>query len=136
MHNKARIRLDKFNDNLFALTDPNNYFFQFHPRQPETSNQLLNKFPFIALVPMFVGFLQIKTLKNYKTVLSLLAANLLSLSVLKIYDQQDFILYVPLILITIHGLNIIFKHKNIYVSSFKFIYAAISLIELIRLILI
>jgi len=136
MHNKARIRLDAFNQHLFELIDPGNYFFEFHPRLPDSSNQQLSKFPFIAIVPMLTGFLNIRKIKNYKTILGLIAASLLSLSVLKIYDRHDFILYIPLALIIINGLNIIFKSQNIYTKMFKYIFAAVSLIELVRLILI
>jgi len=136
MHNKVRIRLDKFNQNFFELTDPNNYFFEFHPRQPEISNQALIKYPFIAFVPMLIGFIKIQKIKNYKIILAILVSSIMSLSVLNIYDRHDFILYVPLSTITLHGMNNIFSFKNLYTKIFKYIFTLVCLIELMRLILI
>jgi hypothetical protein len=54
-HNKGRVFFDKFTFNLFALTDPSNYFFGFHPRQVAT-NQNLIKFPFLYFYAVQFSF--------------------------------------------------------------------------------
>src|SRR3972149_9031981 len=61
--NKALIIIDKFNQNFFALTDPNSYFFSNHPREGVVSSQNLIKFPFLGLVFFFFGLFFLKKFK-------------------------------------------------------------------------
>ena len=55
-HNKLKIITDKFIYNFFAITDLNNYFFGFHPRQI-VGNQNISKYPY----PFLVFFLRVST---------------------------------------------------------------------------
>lgn len=120
--NKPRIILDKFTNNFFAIADPNNYFFGFAPRQITVDNQNLKKFPFLSLPFLIIGLLNLKKLKGYKLLLSFLVSSVFCLSLLKNFDRHDFILWIPLSLIIIHGLKIFsnsnFKFKKVYVLLF------------------
>lgn len=112
--NKPRIILDKFSSNFFSLVDPNNYFFGFMPRQILIDNQNLNKFPFVALIFAIYGLINIESLKRKGVIISLLIAGILNLSLLGVFDRQDFILFIPLCLIIIHGIDSMEKkHKNL-----------------------
>lgn len=113
--NKPRIVLTKFTDNLFVLTDPNNYFFGFAPGQIKVDNQNLQKFPFLALPFLLIGLFTPS--KKYKFLITLSIALLLNLSLLTNFDRNDFILFVPLILFIINGLEVFhqrFKYANLY----------------------
>lgn len=119
-HNKARIVLDKFNSNLFALTDPNNYFFGFAPRQI-VENQNLQKYPFVALPFFFWGIWTInKHLKKILIISSLLFL-ILGLSFLTNFDRYDFVLWVPFSTIIIHGVTNWPKKFNFYFILFLFL---------------
>ncbi len=109
--NKPRVIIDKFTNNFIALTDPNNYFFGFHPRQIMVDNQNLNKFPFLSLVFMLFGLYKIKKLPDKKMALALLTSTILNLSILKNFDRNDFILWIPIALIILYGISI-FEEKQ------------------------
>ncbi len=132
-HNKVKIRINHFNDNLFALLDPNNYLFSFHPREPIYENQMLIKFSYISLVVFLVGFINIDKYKYKKYLASLFLSSFISLSVLKVYDGHDFILWLPFSLVAMHGASIINQKR--YAITLWILLVSISLIELIRLIL-
>lgn len=123
-HNKARVVFDKFTFNLFALTDPNNYFFGFHPRQI-TTNQNLTKFPFIGIVFMLYGLYYLRESKHRLFIFTSLISSIAALSILKIFDRNDFILFVPLALIFVYGVykfDKSFKHaKVVFVIFIVFI---------------
>lgn len=126
--NKARIYIDKFNDNFFALTDPNNYFFGFHPAEITLDNQNLKKFPFLGIIFMLVGLLNLGHYRLKRFALVTLFSSLMSLSILKIFDRNDFILWVPLGLILVHGFTILNK-KVLY-----WIYLVFTLWQMIYII--
>lgn len=102
--NKGRIITDKFITNFFAITDPNNYFFGFHPRQITVNNQNIVKFPFLS-IPLFV--LGIKSFVKRKKyfVFSLIFSSIVSLSILTNFDRNDFVLWIPLSIIAWRGLK-------------------------------
>lgn len=131
--NKARIPLDKLSDNFFALTDPNNYFFGFAPRQIIVDNQNLNKFPFLTIVFLVIGLINLEALKRKDLILPLLAAGILNLSLLGAFDRQDFILFVPVFLLIAHGLNVL-EEKSKKLALFALIMTIIFAIpEILRL---
>lgn len=134
--NKVKIITDKLNGNLFALIDPNNYFFAFHPREIYVNNQNLNKFPFITIIFFIIAFFNLEKLKNKKFILITLIASLFSLSILTNYDRNDFILWVPISLMLFAGykmfLDIVPKK---HVSFLNMLIIAFSLWELIRIFL-
>jgi len=106
--NKPRIYLNKITGNFFVLTDPNNYFFALHPRPILIDNQNLNKYPFFAIVFFIVGIFTLdkSKYKNFVIISSLSAIT--ALSILTNFDRNDFILWVPVSLIIIHGVEKIF----------------------------
>lgn len=112
--NKARIPLDKFNFNMFALTDPNNYFFGFHPRQIQLDNQNLYKFPFLAIGAFLLGLFKISKFKYKDYFWKTLFVSLVSLSILSVFDRTDFILWIPLSILFYYGVEEVNK-----LSSFK-----------------
>lgn len=130
-HNKVRIYIDKFNSNLFALTDPNNYFFRFHPRQITVDNQNLKKFPSLAIFPMLIGLYYINKIKYKKQILAFLIAGILSLSVLTVFDRNDFILWFPISAVFIHGINQLNAKK--YSSVFFVVFIVFSGLELMQI---
>lgn len=107
--NKVKIYINKFSSNFFALTDPNNYFFGFHPREIPIENQNLTKFPFLTLPFMLVGLYFLPLHKNKKFIIIFLSSSIISLSLLSSFDRHDLILWLPLSLIFIHGVDIVDK---------------------------
>lgn len=130
MHNKVRVVSDKVIDRFFALIDPNNYFFGFHPRQIQINNQNLQKYPFVAIIFFVAGFLGFSTLKEKKWVFICLFALLVNLSFLTVFDRNDAILMLPITLITLHGIDIVKEYKH---AGVLFAIAALfSCVDLIR----
>lgn len=115
--NKPRIPVTKFVNNLTTLIDPNNYFFGFAPGQIKVDNQNLEKFPFLSLPLFLIGLYYIKKYKHRKLVLSFLASAIIDLSLIVNFDRNDFVLWLPISLIIIYGLNVFrkkFKYSNYY----------------------
>lgn len=130
MHNKVRIVGDKVIDRFFALTDPNNYFFGFHPRQIQINNQNLQKYPFVAIIFFVAGLLGYNTIKEKKWLFISLFALLVNLSLLTVFDRNDAILMLPVTLITINGVNVMKTYK--YSGVLFGVAVLFSLIDLIR----
>ncbi len=132
--NKARIPLEKVTDNFFALTDPNNYFFGFAPGQIKIDNQNLEKFTFLALPFLLIGLYSLSKNPERKILVSLLIATIINLSLLKNFDRNDFVLWTPLFLIIVEGLNTFDKQFK-YAKYYELIFIMFSLIEITRLFL-
>ncbi|OGM13490.1 hypothetical protein A3A76_03815 [Candidatus Woesebacteria bacterium RIFCSPLOWO2_01_FULL_39_23] len=128
--NKARIIINKFDDNFFTLTDPNNYFFSNHPREDILANQNLIKYPFLAIIPFFIGIYFISKNNDRKFIIISAVAALLTLTLLTNFDRHDFVLWVPVSLIFTDGVKKMAKKK--YFTVFASIFLIISFIELIR----
>lgn len=111
--NKLSIILDKFYFNFFALVDINNYFFNFHPREIVGENQNLPKFPFIFIIPFLISFINISKIKNWKIIIAFLLAAILNLSILKKFDHVDFLLFIPLTILILHGFKIVFSKRRL-----------------------
>ena len=103
-NNKATFVYNRFKANFFALTDPNNYFFGFHPREIVRENLNLDKFPFISLVFLLYAFYCFNLLKKGKLLLIafFVLAGLLALAN---FDKVDFILYPILAVFMLHGIK-------------------------------
>lgn len=131
--NKARIYIDKANDNFFALTDPNNYFFGFQPRQITVNNQNLDKYPFIAIIFFIVGlyYFQKSDGKKFITVFAL--GSIISLSLLTNFDRHDFILWLPMGLISMNGLKQIETRLKEKTKIIYIVFILFSLAQLVRL---
>ena len=132
--NKARIPLDKFTNNFFSLTDPNNYFFGFAPRQITVDNQNLKKFPFLSLPFLLVGLYYFTKQKHWKLISAVLIAIIINLSLLTNFDRNDFILWIPLSLVIFHGLNI-FSKRFKYAKYFRATFILFSVIEILRILI-
>jgi hypothetical protein len=130
--NKPKIYFDKLTSNFFALTDPNNYFFSFHPREI-VGNQNIVKFPFVGFILLLVGVYTIGKSKNKKFVLSALFASLISLSILSSFDRQDFILWLSISLLIIDGLNSFETKNKKLVPAVCYLFVLFSIPEFIRL---
>src|SRR3989344_6091026 len=127
-HNKARIIVDKFIFNFFALTDPNNYFFGFAPRQI-VDNQNLIKFPFLAIFFFLLSLIKSKKYGTY--VFPVIIALVFTLSLLTNFDRNDFVLWIPLSVVIYHGFKNVGRWQH-SVAIFT-IYISFSLIELFQL---
>lgn len=129
--NKARIYLNKASDNFLALNDLNNYFFGFHPRQV-IGNQNLKKFPFVSIVFFLAGLFFFNRLKK-KLVLALFLPSIVYLSVLENFDRIDILLWLPLSLIIIGGLEIMSGSK--YWKYVAVVFWIFTLPQLVRIFL-
>jgi hypothetical protein len=129
--NKPRIYLTKYIDNFFAITDLNNYFFASHP-VPITENLNLFKYPFVDIVFFIVGLLYIANSKYKKLILAIFVPTIFILSALIKFEGFDFILWVPISLIIINGINVLeLRNKKLFtVISLIFILFAIP--EILR----
>lgn len=109
-NNKAAFILGRFKSNFFALIDPNNYFFGFHPREIVRENLNIEKFPFIAIVFLLFGLVNINKMKHGKKLLALLFVTISLLSLVN-FDVFDFALYPILASFMIFGVNQMKKEK-------------------------
>lgn len=130
--NKLRIPLDKFSNNFFSILDPNNYFFGFMPRQILIDNQNLNKFPFIAIVFFLAGLFGINSIKRKDFIIPIIIASIINLSILIAFDRQDFVLFIPILFVIIHGISIL-ETRNKKITNLLLIFTLIFTIpEIIR----
>lgn len=130
-HNKVRIVFDKFTFNFFALTDPGNFFFGFHPRQI-VGNQNLTKLPFLGLIFVLFGIYYLNGYMYKSFLVSSFVAGILSLSILTLFDRNDFILWVPTSLFFFFGVNQ-FAKKIKYANIFFIVFFIFAIPEFIRL---
>lgn len=103
--NKWTIFTGRVRFNFFALIDPNNYFFNFHPREIVRENQNLDKYPFWAIVFFAIGLFGMIERKGGEFILVVLAGLLINLSMLRSFDRYDLALYFPVSLIVVFGLG-------------------------------
>ncbi len=127
--NKAMIPVGKFEHNLTALLDPNNYFFGFHPREIVSGNQNAVKYPFVALPIFCIGIYALVRSRRGKMVLLSFVTLVVALSFLANFDRYDFLLYFPLSLIFLTGIK---KTRTWYMM----LALPFALIELLRQIVI
>jgi len=130
--NKARIYIDKITDNFFALIDPNNYFFGFAPRQI-VNNQNLNKYPFLSILFALYGLYSLGKSENKNMLVSTLFAGVFTLSMLTVFDRNDFILWLPVSLIFVHGVNRFKKEHPNKARLYFLIFLFFALPELIKI---
>jgi len=133
--NKVKIITDKLNNNFFAITDPANYFFAFHPREGYVENQNLDKYPFLSLPFLLFGLYCLKKNKDKTFIIPVLVASVLTLSVLTNFDRQDFTLYLPLSLIIIDGINIFEKRWPKVAKYYWPMFIIFSLQEIVKLLI-
>jgi len=130
--NKVKIIGDKFTGNLFALTDPNNYFFAFHPREITVTNQNLDKYPFLALAFLLVGIYFFAKNPYKRFILASFFAGVISLSLLTNFDRQDFILWLPISLVVLGGIQQTLAKKNRLVNLFAVLFIVFAIIQFLR----
>ena len=136
-YNKARVATNKIQRNLFEISDLNNYFFSFAPRQIIERGSNLPKFPFLSLPFFLIGLYKIfkdkKTiLKNLPTII-LYLASIISLSIINIYDKIDFVLYLPISLTMLAGISHTSKKHPKFFNTYFFIFTISGFIEIARI---
>lgn len=133
--NKVQIPLYRFEENITALLDPNNYFFGFHPR--ELGNNLnLVKFPFVSLPIFAYGFFCLKRFKKRRLVAITLILSLVLLSFLKSFDRFDFLLYPSLIAVFLLGERLLRQKRARLINLYFLISLPFAFIEVLRQIII
>lgn len=138
-HNKLRLIIDPYLQNISQLIDPNNYFFGFHPREI-SNNQNIQKFPFMYIIYILFGILSLSKYKNQSEHLkSLVNINLtiflsaiVGLSFLFIYDKSDTILFIPFLLLISYGIKNVMDKRYYLLIFLPIIF--ISIWELGRII--
>jgi len=129
--NKARIYINKYTGNFFALTDLNNYFFALHP-EPLTGNINMFKYPFLDLVFFLIGIFYFAQSKYKKLIFFILIPGILILSCLIDFEGFDFILWIPISLIIINGIEM-FQSKNKKLFTwFSLIFILFTIPEILR----
>lgn len=131
--NKPSIYINRFLFNFFAITDPNNYFFGFHPREIAVQNQNLQKFPFLAIIFFLVGLYFAVT--HNKRLLIILLILILNLSLLRNFDKTDAVLWLPLSLLIIDGLFRAQKWPNKFKIPLLALFFIFTLTEYLHLII-
>lgn len=91
-NNKATFIFGRFKSNFFAIIDPNNYFFGFHPREIVRENLNIEKFPFISIFFLIYAIYRIKSINGAKLWVVIFLALTVLLSLAN-FDKVDFILY-------------------------------------------
>lgn len=134
--NKLTPIVSRYSLNFFSLIDPNNYFFGFHPRENVIPNQNLLKFPPLSVIFLLIGLYNWQTLKNNRQIFIQLLIFSLLLSFLKTFDGFDLILYLPLAIISIHGLQQFAQKQSVFIIPFLFLFCLTSIVDLLRIILI
>lgn len=129
--NKARIYINKYTGNFFALTDLNNYFFALHP-EPITGNINIFKYPFLDIIFFLTGVFCIARSKYKKLIFFILIPAILILSCLVDFEGFDFILWIPISLIIINGIEVFeFKNKKLF-TWFSFVFILFAIPEILR----
>ncbi len=130
--NKGRIYLNKFVNNFFALIDPNNYFFGFHPRPIVPDNKNIFKFPFIAIIFFFYGLYAFQKYKYRSRLMVFSFLMLLILSILKNFDGYDIVLWIPVSLVIIHGVNTMERKNRKIFTAVAITFIIFAIPEIIR----
>jgi hypothetical protein len=129
--NKPRIYINKYVGNFLALTDPNNYFFALHP-EPITGNVNMFKYPFLDIVFFLAGIFYIAKSKYKKLIFLILIPTILILSTLVNFEGFDFILWIPVSLIIINGINALENKNKKLFSYFSIIFILFAIPEILR----
>jgi hypothetical protein len=133
--NKLSIYGDEFKFNFFALTDPNNYFFHFHPREITQDNQNLDKYPALVIIFLLFGLYYLPKNPDKNFIIFLCSALLINLSLLKSFDRVDLSLYLFISLIIIWGFQEFNKLKTPYISLGLYLFIIFGLIEYLSILL-
>jgi hypothetical protein len=129
--NKPRIYLNKYIGNFFVLTDPNTYFFALHP-VPVSGNLNLFKYPFLDIFFFIIGLLYIRESKHKKLIIAVLISGIIILSCLTKFEGFDFILWVPISLIIINGINVLESKNRKLFNVFSIVFILFAIPEIIR----
>ncbi len=130
--NKLNIPVGKFENNFLALIDPNYYFFSSHPRELYR-NQNLVKLPFILLLFLVYGLMNIAKLSNYKRFGGLFLLLAVLLSLLENFDKYDLVLWPILFLVIFHGYQL-FRRRYLMATNIILLFLSlITIWEYVRL---
>ncbi len=129
--NKLQVPITKFESNLSALLDPNNYFFGFHPREVVGGLNLV-KFPFVSLPFFIFGFLALPRRKNYRLLIFTTLGLIILLSLLENFSGFDFLLYLPLVIVFLWGVKNIPRWFKRFYLPYLFTAVPFAAIEFLR----
>ena len=129
--NKPRIYIYKYVGNFLALTDPNNYFFALHP-EPLTGNLNLFKYPFLDIVFFFIGLFYLERSRYKNLILIVGVIGVILLATLKVFEGLDFIIWIPISLIIVNGIDIFEKQNKKAFTLFSVVFILFSVPEIIR----
>lgn len=130
--NKPSIYIDRFLFNFFSLTDINNYFFGFHPRQIPVENQNLQKFPFLCVIFFLIGLY--RAVLKRKLLLVTLLIVFINLALLKNFDKTDSIVWLPVSILVIEGISSFVKKMNFQKWPLLFIFLIFTVVEYFQLV--
>lgn len=102
--------------NFFETIDPNVYFFAGHPRERVWANDF-QKFPFILIIPFFIGVFNFITRKNYLVFILTFISVLLLSFIGHINELGPFILIPFFVLFITEGLEELLMHLKKYVQK-------------------
>src|SRR5258708_7651305 len=91
------------------------------------------KLVILSLIFIIIALFNITSLKHRKIVLTFLIAAIINLSILSSFDRNDFILYFPLSILIIHGINVFNKKYPKSMKIFYLMFIVFSSFELIRI---
>ena len=129
--NKARIYITKYTGNFFILTDLNTYYFALHP-EPITGDVNMFKYPFLDIVFFLAGIFYVAQSKHKKLIFLIFVPAILILSCLVDFEGFDFILWIPISLIIINGIEA-FESKNKKLFTwFSLIFILFAIPEILR----
>ena len=129
--NKTQIPITKYEHNLTALLDPNNYFFGYHPREIFGGDNAV-KFPFVALPFFLFGFYVLPKTKNGRLLIILLTSSILLLSLVNNYAVYEFLLYFPLAYVFLLGLRNVPKWFKKFELPYLLIGLPFAILESLR----
>lgn len=130
-NNKAAFIYNRFKANFFALTDPNNYFFGFHPRELIRQNLNLEKFPLFSLIYLLYAFYRFNSLKIAKLLLALFFSLTIFLSLAN-FDKVDIVLYPIIAIFMIHGIRLMRKERPTLFATVSILLIIFSLPQYLR----
>lgn len=129
--NKPRIYLTKYLQNFFILTDPNTYFFALHP-QPLPGNVNLSKFPFMGVYFFLIGIFYFQKSRFKYLTISTLTLSVVFLSALKNFEGFDIVLWFPMSLIIINGINVFYDKNKKLCNYFSIAFLIFTIPEIFR----
>lgn len=129
--NKAKIYIERYVGSFFVLIDPNNYFFALHP-EPLRERANIFKYPFLSIVFFAIGIYYINKSKYQKLIIPTLIPLVFILPIFKNFEGVDFLLYFPISLLIINGVNVFWSKNKRFFNWFSIVFILFTIPEIIR----